>query len=306
VRVRSLKETLGALGRRRTSETHFEHRLARMERRISRLDDRLSTIIRQLRAIEQNATRQIGRLDYGDGQIQLGVTSRTELLSRIRPKTKEPWTVRWIERRLADNDVLWDVGANVGGYSLIAAYVARGARVVAAEPGFANYAALCDNIALNSLGGRVLPLPVALAGQTGLVALNYDDLVAGGGNLRIDSTALGASAEAIYTQPVLAYRLDDLVERFDVPAPTLLKIDVEGAELEVLDGARRALARAELRGILVEVSRAHDAELRRFLSGYGFELVERIDSRNGKRMELVWYGIFERQSGSVPSATVTP
>src|ERR671932_123659 len=64
---------------------------------------------------------------------------RGEILSRLRPVAKEPWTVRWLERSLRDGDVLYDVGANVGAYSLIAA--ALGAQVVAIEPAYANYAA---------------------------------------------------------------------------------------------------------------------------------------------------------------------
>ena len=55
----------------------------------------------------------IGRLDYDGAELLVGVTSRTELLSRLRPAAKEPWTVSWIERSLRPSDVLWDVGANV-------------------------------------------------------------------------------------------------------------------------------------------------------------------------------------------------
>jgi hypothetical protein len=78
----------------------------------------------------------IGRLDYEPAEILVGVTSRAEILSRLRPVAKEPWTVRWLERNIRTDDVLYDIGANVGAYTLIAAALRRrGVRVVAVEPG---------------------------------------------------------------------------------------------------------------------------------------------------------------------------
>ena len=106
----------------------------------------------------------LGRIDYGGADIVIGVTSRTEILSRLRPCAKEPWTVAWLERTLRAGDVFYDVGANVGAYSLVAAALGRAERVVAVEPGYASYAALCDNIVLNGRQDVVVPLPAVLAG----------------------------------------------------------------------------------------------------------------------------------------------
>lgn len=85
--------------------------------------------------------------------------------TRLRACRKKPWTVAWIEREIRTGDVVWDVGANVGASSLLAA-CARQATGYAFEPGFATYAALCDNVALNGLGALVRPLPVALGATT--------------------------------------------------------------------------------------------------------------------------------------------
>jgi FkbM family methyltransferase len=274
------------------SARHAEE-LRRLDRHVGRLDDRLSQVIRQLRTIEQNSTRQIGRLDYAEGEILLGVTTRAELLSRLRPTQKEPWTVAWIEREMRDGDVLWDIGANVGAYGLIAAHCAPGARVVAVEPGYANYAALCDNILLNRLSDRVLAVPAVLAARTALASLAFDDVGPGSGSVHVEQA--GYSEGAAARQRVLAYRLDDLVAQFGLPAPTLVKIDVEGAELDVLAGAAEALARPELRGLLVEIAHERSADVVDTLAAHGFELDERIAERDGTPMPLIWYGIFGRR-----------
>jgi FkbM family methyltransferase len=231
----------------------------------------------------------VGRIDYEQAEILVGVTSRAEILSRLRPCAKEPWTVRWLEETLRTGDVLYDIGANVGSYSLIAAALRSDVRVIAVEPGYSSYAALCDNVLLNRRQDVVTPLPVALAEASGLRTLHYSDVAAGAAEHE-----LRQKENSAYRQAVLAYRLDDLVEHFGLPSPTLVKLDVDGGEAAVLAGATQALARRELRSVLVEVERAHSAEAIPFLDRAGLVLRERIDERDGERLLRVWYGIFER------------
>lgn len=230
----------------------------------------------------------IGRLDFAGGEVLVGVTSRAELMSRLRPVAKEPWTVEWLESTLRHGDVLWDVGANIGAYSLIAAKLGRGARVVAVEPGYSTYAALCDNVILNGLDGEIVPLPVLLGAETGLVTLAYRDTAAGAAEHAL-------AGEGAHRQPTLAYRLDDLVERHGLPAPTVLKIDVDGAEASVLAGAPATLAHPALRSVLVEVERTGGDAVTGALAAAGLELARRIDERGGQQLPNVWYGIFERR-----------
>ena len=231
----------------------------------------------------------LGRIDYQGADIVIGVTSRTEILSRLRPCAKEPWTVDWLERTLRTGDVLYDVGANVGAYSLVAAALGRAERVFAVEPGFASYAALCDNILLNRQEEMVVPLPVLLGDRTALVTLGYRDVSPGGAE-----HSLGFDDEGRYRQPTLQYRLDDLVADFGLPAPNLLKIDVDGAESAVLAGAPLTLARPGLRSVLIEIERSTGDAVVGRLAVAGLKLAGQVDERDGTRLAGVWYGIFER------------
>jgi FkbM family methyltransferase len=230
----------------------------------------------------------LGRIDYEGAEVLIGVTSRAEIISRLRPVAKEPWTVRWLERNLRPGDVFYDIGANVGSYSLIAAVL--GLRVIAFEPGYASYAALCDNILLNGRGDTITPLPVVLAERTGLATLGFSDVAAGAAEHTLDP-----GGKAAYRLPVLAYRLDDLVEQLGLPAPALLKVDVDGAEASVLAGAPRTLAGADLRSVLVEIERDGSGDVVRALETAGFGVAERIEDRDGEPLSRVWYGIFERR-----------
>ena len=172
-------------------------------------------------------------LDYTRAPIQIGVSTPIEAGFRAHACEKEPWTVAWIEALPADA-VLYDVGANVGSYSLIAA--ACGLETVAIEPGFANYAALCKNLIRNRPHTwTVTPLCVALGSDTEMVVLPQ-------------ATAPGY-ATGDHPVPALQFALADLVEQFKLPRPTHLKIDVDGAELDVMLG----IDWSTVSGVLVEV-----------------------------------------------------
>ena len=222
--------------------------------------------------------------------VRVRVTTPEIAAKRLHPRAKEPWTVEWLERSVRDGDVVYDIGANVGAYALIAARLAD-TTVVAFEPAFANFASLCDNIILNKLDDRVTPLPVVLAASTRLAWLSCSDTAAGAALHTLDGNARGE-----YRQPVLAYTLDEVIEAFALPAPTIVKIDVDGAEAAVLAGAGATLARPELRSLLIEIDVAQTDDVRRLLEEAGLVLVARFDEREAKPLPGLWYGVFERSA----------
>lgn len=233
--------------------------------------------------------RGVATLDYPDARIRVHVDSPAIVRLRLGVVAKEPWTVAWLERELRDDDVLYDVGANVGAYSLIAAAIRPKATVVAFEPGPANYAGLCRNVALNDRAGTIVPLPVGLAAETHLGALRLTDPAPGAADHVLDGDA-GEGGDV----PVLAYALDDVVETFRLPPPTLLKVDVDGSEDAVLAGAASALANPVLRSLIVEVDVGRTEAVLEILGRHGFVLASRVDERLGEPLPGVWYGVFVR------------
>ncbi|MFW5956748.1 MAG: FkbM family methyltransferase [Halorhabdus sp.] len=165
--------------------------------------------------------------------------------------------------RVDSDDVVWDVGANMGSYSLLAGSI--GAEVVAFEPGPRARLALLDNARLNEVDDSIDATPYALADWDGPGVL----LPASRSGVR----ELARDADEGDTVPVR--RGDDL----DVPAPDVVKIDVEGAEVAVLDGMADRLAACRL--CYVEVHEGVDVEaVRERLETAGLEVTEiRITSR---------------------------
>lgn len=226
----------------------------------------------------------VARLDYAGRELHVEVASPAVAHSRLRPVAKEPWTVAWLESRLRPGDTFWDVGANVGGYALIAA--ACGARrVVAVEPSPANHAALVANAELNGFGGTILAVPAVLGAHTGLARLEHADARAGATH-RVS----GAGEVA-----VLGFALDELLAAFDLPPPDLLKLDVDGAEADVLAGAAAALARPGLRSVLIEIEEDGEDAVTAAMAAAGFVVAERHAERDATPLNGVWYGIFERR-----------
>lgn len=146
--------------------------------------------------------------------------------------TKEPETIAWIND-MKPGEVLYDVGANVGVYTLYAA--SRGVKVVAIEPVLENYVRLVRNIEANGFDKIVLPL-YAAAGACPwddifeMTTVSIDDNQAG---------ASGAQAESKHGKiirdiPVVPLgRIGHMCSLW----PDHIKIDVDGRERHVLQGA---------------------------------------------------------------------
>lgn len=128
--------------------------------------------------------------------------------------------------------VVYDIGAHVGWYSLIASrLVGDAGRVVAFEPHPPNLSYLRRHLQLNSVS-NVTILPVAVAGCDGTT-----------GFLPGASRSTGRLAKpSADTRSVRTTSVDSLVEAGEAPPPDVIKIDVEGAEKDVLVGARHTLA----------------------------------------------------------------
>lgn len=228
----------------------------------------------------KESTEVVSLLDWKKGKIRMSVESREEFL-RLQSCIKEPETVDWLQEMIRQGDVFYDIGANVGAYSLVAFFAAAGqAQVYAFEPSFSTYAQLCKNIFLNAAQGKIVPICTALSRYTQLVDFGYSDVRAGAARhgMGAELSRVDLSLRPVFTQPVLAYRLDELVEQFGFEPPHLIKIDVDGYELDVLEGAVKTLAAPTLRSVLIEIDLSKpeiaQAEVE-FLEGHGFHLLSR-------------------------------
>jgi FkbM family methyltransferase len=170
--------------------------------------------------------------------------------------TKEPDTLDWIDAHFRPGDTIYDVGANIGQYALYAAQRLGGAaRILAFEPEALNFAKLNRNIVLNNQVGTITAYPLAVADTTGPDTFHVKAFTAGA-----SLHALGRSVTQgeVAFQPgnlqgTMSVSLDDLVNRFAMPAPAHIKIDVDGIEERIVAGAHDLLRETGLRTVLIEI-----------------------------------------------------
>jgi len=175
-------------------------------------------------------------------------------------------TLEWI-RGFASDAVLWDIGANVGEYSLAAA--ARGLRVWAFEPAAVNYFVLAKNVEINRLDDRITALNVALHERTSIGALNMSRTQIGSSSHTYQDSEPGGDAGR-YRQAVVGYSIDDFITAFAPPFPDHIKLDVDGNEALILSGARRTLADPRLQSLHSEVRPDSREQVLRMMREAGF------------------------------------
>jgi FkbM family methyltransferase len=185
---------------------------------------------------------------------------------------KEPDTIAWIAS-FAPSDILVDIGANVGMYTVWAAKT-RGVRVFAFEPESQNFALLNRNLVGNQLSGRVSAYCAALSDRNGWSELHLSAFEMGG-----SCHSLGEKVDfnhvpmvPAWSQGCVSVRLDDLIAQGVVQQPTHIKIDVDGFEPKVIAGAANAIADPRLQSLLIEVNQnlADHIEMVKSLEARGF------------------------------------
>ena len=166
--------------------------------------------------------------------------------------TKEPETLEWIDG-MSPGSVVWDIGANVGLYSIYAAKT-KGCRVFAFEPSIFNLELLARNIDLNSLSEKVTIVPLPLSDQLSFSTLRMTSKVWGGAlsTFGEDFGHDGEDIKKVFEFPTIGLSMVDAVELLKIPQPDYIKMDVDGIEHLILKGGMPILGAA--RGVLVEIN----------------------------------------------------
>jgi FkbM family methyltransferase len=187
---------------------------------------------------------------------------------------------------LSSGQVFYDVGANVGFFSLIAAkLVGDSGKVFAFEPLSENAEAMRRNARLNGMS-NVTVVEAAVGSASGSGELHVTDW--DGGSTLIKSALPHGNSEC--SRAVKVITLDDFVRENHVPLPSVIKIDVEGLEAEVLHGALETIL-VSRPTLIYEVDDADEvglqkrwSELDEYVRGLGFN-VEHLQS---SYPEMAW------------------
>lgn len=207
-----------------------------------------------LDAVLQGAMESTQEVASRGVSLRFAVPNR---INRFRAKTfasKEPETLDWIDQ-LPEGCTLWDVGANVGLYSIYAARK-KGCQVIAFEPSIFNLELLARNLFLNGLQEQVSLIPLALSDKLALNHLRMTTTEWGGAlsSFGQDFGWDGKKIAQTFSIPTLGISMDEAVSLLRLAAPDFIKMDVDGIEHIILRGGTKVLA--GVRGILLEINDA--------------------------------------------------
>jgi FkbM family methyltransferase len=222
------------------------------------------------------------------GRLKLSAASRLERWRGRTLLTKEPGTVAWIRRSVQPGDIFYDVGANVGVYTLLAALqVGQGGRVIAFEPHIVNCARLLHNIALNSLQNVVTVICAGLHDSDSWLPFGYSSLEPASSNSQLGHNSLGATSliSPVVTELKLGMTIDHLVATGAIPPPTYVKVDVDGNEPQIVRGMTHVLCSSQSpKEVQVEVNEGCAESILSVLGECGYEFVERHDTSAGAQL----------------------
>lgn len=187
-----------------------------------------------------------------------------DLILDVNPRWEHPFlegeyeaeVQNWIKRICRPGVTFFDVGANFGYYSMLA--TRYGANAIAFEPDLANVQTLQLHMKLNGFGDRIKLERVAVFSHTGQLFLSP----AGGEHPHGNAHVRSADSTQVGMMSVSCTTLDDFV--VSNPAPGIVKIDVEGAESEVLKGALQIFQ--SVRPFLI--CEIHDEENEKFICSW--------------------------------------
>ena len=213
-------------------------------------------------------------------------------LTRYRSKSfssKEPDTLIWL-KAIPRDAVFWDVGANVGLYSIYAAKRSV-AQVFAFEPSVFNLELLARNIFLNNLQQSITIIPLAVNDSIA-PSLFKMSTTAWGGALSTfgeDFDQYGGQLNSIFEYKTLGITMDDAISILKIPAPSFLKIDVDGIEHFILRGGAYVLSQVE--SVLIEISddfTEQAEESARHLQAAGLTLFRKCGLNAGNQYNQWW------------------
>jgi FkbM family methyltransferase len=240
----------------------------------------VNNLDKKQRLAVMKGAQMVEPLALPDTTARFAVHSKREL-NRVA-LVKETWTAEWVTL-VPTGTVLWDVGANIGVFTVLAALTENVQQVVAIEPSSVNAASLSENVHLNKVSGKVVVVHGGVGAETRISRLKLSNVGAGEalhsfGDM-LDLPGRGTIPE-VASEHCFLWRMDDLAALPGMPFPTRLKIDVDGYEREVLAGGEKVLRDPRLQAIQIEVfqpgdDRQLEVDVTAMLTQAGFVLAAR-------------------------------
>lgn len=194
--------------------------------------------------------------------------------------TKESGTIQWIKENVKNGDVFFDIGANIGIYTVFAGdKVGPDGKVYAFEPHAANTVSLLKNIELNQMKDRVELYSVPLSHTESIESYQYFSTQSAGSGVLTQPSNKNADTAWFHTVSI-----DTLIESGHIPYPNHIKIDTDGSEMKILKGMKKLLtSRQSPQTIQIEIEPSQREKIGSAMEKMGYIFKYRHETMTGQK-----------------------
>lgn len=180
----------------------------------------------------------------------------------------EPETLDWINNFKKKNLIFWDIGANIGLYSIYNALKNKNSCTYSIEPSTSNLRVLSRNISINNLQNKIKILPIALTNSKNkFLIMNENDFVEGGA---LNSYGKSFNHEGKKFKSKMKYNIygtsvEYLLKNKILKTPNFIKIDVDGFEHLILEGFGKYLKNKKIKSLSIEINENYEEQYNKVL-----------------------------------------
>ena len=221
--------------------------------------------------------------------------------------TKEPETLEWIDSfEKKENLIFWDIGANIGLYSIYNSLKNPNSLTVAFEPSSSNLRVLTRNISINNLEKRIKLVPIPLTNKENIFQeMREGNFVEGGA---LNSFGEKFNFEGKVFKPSMKYNLlgttmNYFIENSILDIPDYIKIDVDGIEHLILEGGDKFLNNEKVKSLSIEINEDFKEQYDKVLNlmeKYKFKILHKKHNDamfpKGNRYNSIYNYIFTKQN----------
>ena len=221
--------------------------------------------------------------------------------------SKEPETLEWIDTfEKKNNLIFWDIGANIGLYSIYNSLKNPNSITIAFEPSTSNLRVLTRNISINNLEKKIKVVTIPLTNKENIFQeMNESNFIEGGAlnsfgeNFDFD----GKEFVSKMKYSLLGTSMNYLVESSILDIPDYIKIDVDGIEHLIIEGGDKFLYNKKIKSISIELNENFTEQFEKVLSymeKYNFKFLSKKNHGNlqirGKKYNKIYNYIFVKNS----------
>tara|TARA_Y100000816_G_C26105030_1_gene586870 strand:- start:501 stop:1361 length:861 start_codon:yes stop_codon:yes gene_type:complete len=199
---------------------------------------------------------------------------------------KEPETLEWIDNfKINKKTIFWDIGSNIGLYSIYAALKLKNIEIYAFEPSTSNLRVLSRNISINKLQDKIFinqfPLSSKDKGYELMMESNFEE----GGALHsygVKKNFEGNELSYNNNYKIYGFSINYLVNYLNMEIPNYIKIDVDGLEHLILDGAGDILSNLRIESMLIEINENYKVQfdkVKSIMEKNNFKIVKKEQSK---------------------------